>query len=50
MDRRYLESSLGQSARFVEHQNLRAGQRLQIVAALDQNPRFGSAADPAEKA
>ena len=43
------EGALGQGAGLVKDHNARLGQRLQIVAALDQNAVLGGAADAAEE-
>ena len=45
-----LKHALGQGAGLVKDHELRVGQRLQIVAALDQNALAGGAADAAEEA
>ena len=47
---RDLEGPLCQGTGLVKHHRLGLGQRLQIVAALDQNALLGGPADPAEKA
>ena len=46
VDRKY---ALGQRAGLVKDDGVHAGERLQIVGALNQNALARSAADPAEK-
>ena len=47
---RYLKAALGQGSGFVHGHDLCLGQRLQIIAALDQNSAFGRTADSPEEA
>ena len=49
VDCRDLEHALGQRAGLVKHGSAGLGQRLQIVAALDQNAHAGRAADAAKE-
>ena len=48
-DARYTEVALGERARLVKDDSVRAGERVEIGAALDEEPRTGCRAEPREE-